>query len=60
MLIPFGIVLGTAFFFVFCIWRRARQLCGLDAGGAIRALIRFPELFNRWRGEPTEAPRSRR
>ena len=24
------------------------------------ALIRFPELFNRWRGEPTEAPRSRR
>ncbi|MGP8201239.1 MAG: hypothetical protein ACLQU4_17250 [Limisphaerales bacterium] len=38
MLIPFGIVLGTAFFFVFCIWRRARQLCGLDTGGAIRAL----------------------
>jgi hypothetical protein len=23
-------------------------------------LIRFPELFNRRRGEPTEAPRSRR
>jgi hypothetical protein len=38
MLIPFGIVLGTAFFFVFCIWHRARQLCGLDPGSAIRAI----------------------
>ena len=25
-----------------------------------RRLIRFPQLFNRWRGEPPEAPRSQR
>jgi hypothetical protein len=34
MLIPFGVVLGTGVFFVFCAWRRACQLRKQGADGA--------------------------
>jgi hypothetical protein len=37
MLIPFGIVSGTGVFFIFCVWRRARQLRQQDAEGASRS-----------------------
>ena len=37
MLIPFGIVLGAAFFFVFSVWRRTGRLPGREAAGAVPA-----------------------
>jgi hypothetical protein len=65
MLVPYGIVWGTAFFFVFCLWRRARQLRRQDAARAGRnpaaaGITAFqPPAFdqpNRWLAVKTGDP----
>lgn len=63
MLIPFGIVLGTGFFFVFCAWRRACQLRkqeaerrGLNPAGSFTVHSSVFEQPSRWLVVKTSNP----
>ena len=61
LLYPFAANHPALCYFVTSLFNLPVFPCPREMGhSCVSCLIRFPELFNRWRGEPAEAPRSRR